>query len=116
MVKMILELDKEKIVRDGIIPLQEVEDALQEDFSSRGIYKDEHGFYVGGSFFGFGGLMSSLWDSELFVSYVKEWKWYNSDRSDDDSEFIVEDILAYVKNGKSWEGIPNGVYVEKSFC
>ena len=29
---------------------------------------------------------------------------------------IVEDILAYIKNGRSWEGIPNGIYVEKSFC
>lgn len=116
MVKMRLEFDKEKILQEGIITWEEIEACLAKDFTSRGIYKDEHGFYVGGSFFGFGGWIVSMLDEELFISYLTEWKWYNSDRSADESEFIVEDVLAYAKNGRSWEGLPNGVYLEKSYC
>lgn len=116
MVKMRMELDWEKIEEEGIISPEEVKESFQKDFLARGIYKDEHGFYVGGSFFGFGGWIASMLEEELFISYLTEWKWYNSDRSEREDEFIVEDLLAYARNGGSWEGLPNGVYLERSSC
>lgn len=116
MVKMRMELDREKIIQEGIISLENLETDIRADFEERGIYKDEHGFYVGGSFFGFGLWIGGMLEEDLFISYLTEWKWYNSDRSEREDEFVVEDLLAYAKNGRSWEGIPNGVYVERSSC
>ena len=114
MIKMRLELDRSKIIREGIVGLEDLENALARDFSSRGICKDEDGFYVGDNFGGFAGLISSLWDSELFLSYVSEWKLYDSDMTEDENEFFVEDILAFAQNGLSWRGVEGGYYTERS--
>ncbi len=116
MIKMMLEFDKQKIIKDNEVSLKDIENAIMEDLRSRGIYKDEKGFYVGGSFANFGNFIFSLMDIGWMIPYIKEWKWYNSDRCHSENEFIVEDILSYAKNGRSWEGVKNGIYLEKLCC
>lgn len=113
MIKMMLELDKPKIIQEGRVSIEDIEDIIMEDLESRGIFRDEDGFFTGGTFRDFGNFIFTLMDVEWMIPYIKEWKWYNSDRCYSENEFIVEDILAYTKNGRSWEGLENGIYLEE---
>ena len=113
MIKMFLALDKEKIIQDEIITVEEVEESIMRDITCRKIHKDENGFYVGENLCAFLGLIASWWEVELFLSYIKEWKLYDSDITRHNGYYLVEDILAFKLNGESWEGVENGYYYEQ---
>lgn len=100
MMKMLLELNVDKIEHEGKYDLDKINDYLDKETRNRGIYKDKTGFYVGGSFAAFGGLILSLADNTWFLDNVKEWKWYNSDGQNDPENFGVEDIAQFFHNKK----------------
>ena len=48
----------------------------------------------------FGMLIYSLHDKNWFIPYVEKWLWYNSDNSEDENDYNVEDLLYhYTKKG-----------------
>lgn len=92
MLKMWIELDEEKILAEKKYDLASIHRVIKDSCASRGIYADKEGFYVGGTFGKFGGLILGLSKEEWFMDNVKQWLWYNSDESDDPNSFVVEDI------------------------
>lgn len=104
MLKMFLELDADKIEREGKYDLDKINAYLDKETKSRGIYKDKTGFYVGGSFAAFGGLILLLAEDAWFLDNVKEWKWYNSDGQKNPEDFGVEDIAQFFRNKKKMAG------------
>lgn len=73
-------------------------------FSKCSLHKDIDGFYVGnGTLKDFSYFMLAitlLREQSWFVDNVSEWKWYNSDDSDNPNDFAVDDILEHynIKN------------------
>ena len=98
MLKVKIVLDEEKINADAVYYPEEIRRVIDEAFFEQGIVKDGEHFYVGtGSDQDFGGLWAVNWalaEKKWFMSYVKEWIWYNSDRNKDENDFDTEDILA----------------------
>ena len=94
MLKMLIELDENKILSEKKYDLDSIKKVINDSCSARGIYMDDKGFYVGGTFGKFGGLILGLSKEEWFMENVSKWLWYNSDESDNPEDFIVEDIKA----------------------
>lgn len=67
--------------------------AVNDAFGTLGIYLDDKGFYVGGSFEKFGGIYLSLKKQKWFMENIKEWKLYESDSEGLNDEYNVEDLL-----------------------
>lgn len=49
----------------------------------------------------FGCLITALKDKKWFMPYLDKWLWYNSDDSNDESDYAVEDVLYHYTNRES---------------
>ena len=49
----------------------------------------------------FGRLITTLKDKEWFLPYLDKWLWYNSDDSDNENDYVVEDILYHYTKKES---------------
>lgn len=77
--KMKFEFDYDKLQEENydMEKLEEYTDWLYGWMEKEGIYKDEEGFYVGGSYESFWAIILKICDDETLLHYLKEWHWYN---------------------------------------
>lgn len=89
MMKMLIELDEDKIRKEGIYSLDKMNAYLESLFEKRNMYKDEENWYTGGNFVSCGSLVATLSRTDWFLECVGTWLWYDSS---DDS---IEDLKAH---------------------
>ena len=97
MYKMKMELDYEKMEKEGY-DIENIDNFLTTELEKRNITKNEEGFYVGGTFEAFWGVILSLSKMDWFLDIVKEWVWYNSDYSPNHDDYSVEDLIEFYKS------------------
>ena len=98
MFKMEIALDTQKIENEGVYEPSEITRQLDKLFAKMNIQKLGEGLYTGGDFAGYGSAILFLKKQPWFMSYVDKWLWYNSDGSDREEDFTVEDVAAHYKN------------------
>ncbi len=106
MIKMIIQMDEEKLLQDPELTEAQIEAALNRIFTQMGMTKvdtDRGIEYCGhnhpSDFARFGKIMLELKNQKWFMSNAKEWILCNSDDSDDPEDFDEEDLLAhYARN------------------
>ena len=116
MIKVEIELDRQKIIDDGKYSPESILECMDDAFLRRGqqileadgfrrVYRDsgntEKDFAL------LGGVVLNLVKVEWFGNYVSKIMWYNSDNGKDENDFYVEDFLANIKKNKF------GVFAEK---
>lgn len=83
MLKMVIELDEEKIKKEGKYDLQKMYAHLDENFVKSGLKVEELGVYTdNGNEYDlneFMALATVLSDVEWFKKYIKTWDWYEED-------------------------------------
>lgn len=98
MIKMLIEMDQEKIEREQKYDIKKIESYLDDIFSQANAYKDTEGYYTNGTFESFGAIIWHLRELEWFLPNVKKWLWLNSDSTGDPKNFEVEDVANHYKN------------------
>lgn len=94
--KMLIELDRDKIKREQIYDIEELEACIEERFATKNIYKDKNGVFVGGNFVVLGAIVLDLYHTEWFLDNIKTWSWFELERNTDnptDDDYSVEDLL-----------------------
>lgn len=94
--KMLIELDREKVEREQIYDIVELESYIDSIFAEEKIYKNEDGVFVGGNFVSLGAIVLGLYHAEWFMENVKTWLWYELERETDtptEDDYSVEDLL-----------------------
>ncbi len=103
MIKMIIQMNDQKIIEKGDYSLKQVYETLDRIFLQKGIEKKETAIgiieYLGrgrsSDFANFGKIMLGLKDQEWFMNNVKEWIYCNSDDSENPDIFDEEDLLVH---------------------
>ena len=106
MIKMIIQMDDDKLLQDPGLSRAQIEATLDRIFDQMGMTKAETkrgSEYCGhdhpSDFARFGRIMLGLKDQTWFMNNVKEWVFCNNDDSDDPEVFEEEDLLAhYTRN------------------
>ena len=106
MIKMIIQMNKEKLLRDPEFTEVQIDAALNKIFTQMGMTRvdtDRGTEYCGhnhpSDFARFGKIMLGLKNQKWFMNNAKEWILCNSDDSDDPEDFDEEDLLAhYARN------------------
>lgn len=91
MMKMLIELDENKIMSDGKYDLDKINSYLSKAFAKRNMQKESSNWYTNGNFTNCGSLILTLSQKDWFIENVKQWLWYDED---DDS---IEDLKAHYK-------------------
>lgn len=97
--KMLIELDREKIEREQIYDIEELEACIVERFAAINIYEDEKGYYSG-SFVELGAIVLDLCDADWFLDNAKTWLWLTLENNTDnptDDDYSAEDFLIQFK-------------------
>lgn len=83
MLKMIIEFDEEKIIREGKCDLQKMHACLTERFTKSGLQVKENGIYIDSErdndLIHFMAIATALSEIEWFKRYIKKWDWYEED-------------------------------------
>ncbi len=102
MIKMIIEMNEEKISSSTEYTVDKIYAALDRIFTGKGMdrYDTDRGIeYVGHErstdFAYFGKIMLGLKEQAWFMDNAKTWLYCNSDDSDDPTEFNEEDLLVH---------------------
>jgi len=103
MIKMQIVLDHEKIAREQRYNAQKIQAALDNYMVNKlQLRKGDNGFYLGADprkdFSRFGLAFSTLSDQDWFLDNVKTWLYFNSDSSDDPSDFVIKASLSTAVN------------------
>jgi len=97
MIKMVIELDEEKIAREDQYDVAEMWKHIDAYFQEKRIPKISTGVYAGrglpSDFGNIGGFYIRFHRCDWFVDNVLVWDWYNSDGEDDPEDFRVESFL-----------------------
>ena len=92
MMKMLVELDENKILREGKYNLAKMNAFISNAFEKRNMVKDAENWYVNGNFESCGSLALILSHKEWFMTNVKRWLWY------DEADDSTEDLKAHYSN------------------
>ena len=85
MMKMLIKLDEDKIVREKKYDINKINKYLASAFDKRGMSKDKDGWYINGNFTTCGSLIIKLSKKDWFMDNVTDWLWFDSsDSSTDD--------------------------------
>ena len=85
MMKMLILLDEDKIIRENKYSLSKIQNYLERHFEKRNMIKDTDGWYSNGSFSSCGSLIIILSEKRWFMDNIKEWLWMDTtDGSIDD--------------------------------
>ena len=81
-------------------------DSIFEKYGFRKIIANDgtHCYYGNGNpgdYGTFGRLITILKSKDWFINHASKWLWYNSDDSDDEDDYSVEDILYHYTKRKS---------------
>ena len=91
MMKMLIELDENKILNDGKYDLDKINSYLSRAFAKRNMSKESSNWYTNGNFTNCGSLILTLSQKDWFINNIKQWLWYDED---DES---IEDLKAHYK-------------------
>lgn len=100
MIKMFIELDKEKIEKEGILDYEKMLQQIDNEIESVGGYKGSDGWYTNGSWEGFGAIASVWEECDWFMNNVKKWLWRNTDYEDGPGDVCIDDLLEEIENEK----------------
>lgn len=100
MIRMYIELDKEKIEREGIYNYEKMQQHIDERIIRFGGYKDTDGWYTNGTWEAFGAIAANLEESNWFMDNVKKWLWNNKDYETKPGDVCIEDLLEEIRNEK----------------
>lgn len=95
MIKMLIELNEEKIKQEGIYSFEKMQQYIRDEIEAVGGRLDTDGWYTDGTWEGFGAVASVLEQTEWFLRYVKTWLWRNTDY-EYNGNIHVEDLLQEV--------------------
>lgn len=105
MLKVKYVLDKEKIVREGKYPVNDVVYLAEQKFARYGLRKVGEGEFVNVP--GNKDHFAQMWDiifelakQEWFAHYVTEFFWFNSDRGKTEDDFVVNNLLTFFTEKK----------------
>lgn len=101
MIRMYIELDKEKIEREGIYNYEKMQQHIDDRIVKFGGYKDTDGWYTNGTWEAFMAIAQSFGKSDWFVNNVKKFLWNNKDYETNPDEVCINDLLEEIKNGKN---------------
>ena len=113
MFKVSILLDKDRIIKEGKFPLNDIYYTVEKTYKENGFLRD---FDMGdGSmvFYGVKGLddlsgfMSAkrfLQNADWFIRYALKWTGYENERHEYTDTFVEEDILALIKWSKKLVG------------
>ena len=91
MMRMLIELDENKILNEGKYNLDKINAYLSKAFAKRNMTKDDDNWYINGNFTNCGSLILILSQKEWFINNVKKWLWY------DEEDESTEDLKAHYK-------------------
>ena len=98
MKKLVIKMDREKILNDGIYNADKIERYIDSLFEKEGLVKADSGLYVetgdDSDYARFWAIIMYLKDLKWFCDYVSEFVWYNSDNSKNPENFYIEDVKA----------------------
>ena len=100
---MYIELDKEKIEREGIYNYEKMQQHIDERIIRFGGYKDNDGWYTNGTWEAFMAIALSLAEADWFMDNVKQMLWNNKDYEEGPYDVCIEDMLEGLKNSKVWK-------------
>ena len=89
MMKMLINLDEDKIISEGKYDINKIKDYLNKSFAKRGMVKSEDNWYINGNFTTCGSLIITLSQKEWFMDNLIDWLWYDS------SDSSIEDLKAH---------------------
>ena len=89
MMRMLVELDENKIVNDGKYSLSKINSYLSNAFAKRNMIKNADNWYINGNFTSCGSLALTLSRKDWFMNNVKQWLWY------DEEDGSTEDLKAH---------------------
>lgn len=115
MLKLEIKLDEEKIRSEGKYVPDSLYKTLVNLFSNYQLdcstEPDGTLFFVGRGqardYGSFGKLITTLKNQPWFMEYVIKWLWYNSDDSEDENDFTVEDVLEHYTSRASVSNYPH---------
>lgn len=94
MMKMLIEFDREKILREQQYNLEDMEKYIEKMFAIGNMHRDEEGIFGIGDFSSIGAIVSVLSKKEWFTGNVKRWIWYDSGFDDSENpRFSEEDLM-----------------------
>lgn len=104
MLKLKITMNEAKIQSEKQYELSTIQSTLDAVFAQNSLSKMEDGLYTGtgkaDDYAKFWSIIWSLAKKEWFMCNVKEWLWFNSDDGADETDFSVEDILAFCKENR----------------
>ena len=86
--KMLVELDAEKIRHEGRYDLAKMENHISRLFEKRGMKLDAEHWYANGNFSSCGALTIILSRTDWFMDNVKQWLWLDTE------DGSIEDVKA----------------------
>ena len=89
MMKMLINLDEDKIISEGKYDINKIKDYLNKSFAKRGMVTSEDNWYINGNFTTCGSLIITLSQKEWFMDNLIDWLWYDS------SDSSTEDLKAH---------------------
>lgn len=94
MLKMVIELNEDKIIKEDMYYLNDVLSYIDSYFEKKNIEKIEKGIYQAADdkLIQFLGIITRLSRKDVFVRYVKKWLWYGSEEEilHNDPENLIE--------------------------
>lgn len=94
MLKMVIELNEDNIIKEDKYYLSDVLSYIDSYFEKKNIEKIEKGIYQAADekLIQFLGIITRLSRNDVFVRYVKKWLWYGSEEEilHDDPENLIE--------------------------
>lgn len=79
MMKMLIELDKNKILQDSKYSLSKINVYISNAFKERNMKQDSDGWYTNGTFASCGSLALILSSKDWFMDNVQKWLWYDDE-------------------------------------
>ena len=92
MMKMMINLDEEKIAQEGKYDINKIYAYLNKCFEKRGMTKDKDDWYINGNFTSCGSLIAKLSETDWFMDNLLEWLWF------DTTDSSTDDLKAFYSN------------------
>ena len=100
MIRMYIELDKEKIEREGVYNYEKMQQYIDDKIVKFGGYKDTDGWYTDGTWEAFMAVATSLGKADWFLNNAKKMLWNNKDYEEGPDDVCIEDMLEEFRNAK----------------
>ena len=112
MLKTEFKLNEERIIANGKYSPEQIYRSVDKAFANynlpKTVLEDGTWRYSGtgnrNDYAHFGLLITSLAENDWFAPYVDTWLWFNSDSGRDESDFSIEDVIAFYRE----EGVTIG--------